>query len=187
VNSALPHQTQAYESQQRGIAVLNQYVRTEKTDSLSIEIQCMIDPYLQSPTSAFSVSLSLSLFVFPLNMLSCFLWFGWQLMGFVLVIEGASGGEFDSCEVQQFFWAGKFVSLHTNPTLACSTLKQCQCPFYATQCSLFACYVKTTIEKKEANFFLLSSSLDMIIQTWRGIRSRPVLSLMIYVCLNHEA
>ncbi len=187
MNSALPHQTQAYESQQRGIAVLNQYVRTEKTDSLSIEIQCMIDPYLQSPTSAFSVSLSLSLFVFPLNMLSCFLWFGWQLMGFVLVIEGASGGEFDSCEVQQFFWAGKFVSLHTNPTLACSTLKQCQCPFYATQCSLFACYVKTTIEKKEANFFLLSSSLDMIIQTWRGIRSRPVLSLMIYVCLNHEA
>jgi hypothetical protein len=187
VNSALPQPTQAYESQKREIAVLNQYVRTEKTDSLSVEIQCMVDPSLQSPTSAFSVSLSLSLFAFPLNMLSCFLWFGWQLMGFVLVIEGASGGEFDSCEVQQLFWAGKFVSLHTNFTLACSTLKQCQCPFYATQCPLFACYAKTTIEKKEANFFLLSSSLDMIVQTWRGTRSHPLLSLMIYVCLNHEA
>jgi hypothetical protein len=187
VNSALPRQTQAYESQQRGIAVLNQYVRTDKIDSLSIEIQCMIDPSLQSPASAFSVSLSSSLFAFPLNMLSCFLWFGWQLMGFVLVIEGASGGEFDSFEVQQLFWAGKLVSLRTNPTLACSTLKQCQCPFYATHRPLFACYAKTTIEKKEATFFLLSSSLDMIIQTWRGIRSRPLLSLMIYVCLNHEA
>jgi hypothetical protein len=80
---------------------------------------------------------------------------GWQLIGFVLVIEGASGWEFDSCEVQQLFWAGKFVSLHTNPTLACSTLKQCQRPFYGTQCSLFACYAKTTIGKKESK--LLSS------------------------------
>ncbi len=97
MNSTLPQQTQAYETQQREIAVLSQYVRTEKTDSLSVEIQCMIDPSLQSPTSAFSVSLSLSRFAFPLNMLSCFLWFGWQLMVFVLVIEGASGGEFDSC------------------------------------------------------------------------------------------
>ncbi len=156
MNSALPQQTQAYESQHGGIAVLNQYVRTEKTDSLSIEIQCMIDPSLQSPTSAFSVSLSLSLFAFPLIMLFCFLGFGWQLMGFVLVIEGASGGEFDSFEVQQLFWAGKFVSLHTNPTLACSTLKQCQCPFYATHRPLFSCYAKTAIERKEANFFLLS-------------------------------
>jgi hypothetical protein len=97
VNSALLQQTQAYETQQREIAVLNQYVRTEKTDFLSVEIQCMIDPSLQSPTSAFSVSLSLSLFAFHLNMLSYFLWFGWQLMGFVFVIEGASGGKFDSC------------------------------------------------------------------------------------------
>lgn len=84
VNSALPQQTQAYESQQREIAVLNQYVRTEKTDSLSVEIQSMIDPSLQSPTSAFSVSLSLCLSL-PSLWICCLAFCGWMAIDWFCV------------------------------------------------------------------------------------------------------